>query len=102
MFMRMSGMALVLLSLVHFAVTHIVNDVVETDAAFVAERWTASFWRVFDWLLLALALTHGLNGIRGIVGDYVSSARARSAIMIAIGTVSVGLFLLGTVTIVTF
>ena len=34
-FMRVSGLVLIFLALTHFAITHIVNDVVETDAAFV-------------------------------------------------------------------
>ncbi|MGH3849707.1 MAG: hypothetical protein ACRDRT_08390 [Pseudonocardiaceae bacterium] len=102
MFMRMSGLALVLLSLVHFTLTHIVTDVVDTDMDFVTRRWAYPFWRVFDWLLLALALAHGLNGVRGIVGDYVSSRRARVVIMGFIGMVSAGLFLAGTATIVLF
>lgn len=102
LFMRLSGLSLVVLSLLHFALTHIVIDVVETDFAFVSDRWANPFWRVFDWLLLALALAHGLNGLRGIVGDYVGSRRARVALMVGVGGLSGALFLLGTVTIVTF
>ncbi len=71
LFMRMSGLALVFLALIHFAVTHIINDVVDTDYDFVAHRWDNPLWRLFDWALLALALAHGLNGLRWIVDDYV-------------------------------
>ncbi len=102
LFMRLSGLALVVLSLVHFAITHIVNDVMETDFAFVAGRWRNPGWRVFDWLLLALALAHGLNGLRGIVGDYVRSVRSRRVIMTGLIALSGSLFLLGTATIVGF
>jgi succinate dehydrogenase / fumarate reductase, membrane anchor subunit len=38
-FMRVSGLVLLFLALLHFAITHILNDVTETDARFVAERW---------------------------------------------------------------
>jgi len=100
--MRLSGLALVVLALVHFAITHIVNDVVETDFGFVEGRWANPWWRLFDWSLLALALGHGLNGLRGIVGDYVGSRRARVAVMAGLGALSGALFLLGTVTIVAF
>jgi len=102
LFMRLSGLVLVVLALLHFALTHIVNDVVETDFEFVAGRWASPFWRTFDWLLLALALLHGLNGVRTIVGDYVASRRARAMLMAGIGGLSGALFLLGTLTIVGF
>lgn len=101
-FMRLSGLALVFLALVHFALTHIVHDVVETDYEFVADRWGNPFWRVFDWLLLALALGHGLNGLRWIVEDYVRRRRLRRAAKGVLYGLSAALFVAGTVTIVTF
>ena len=100
--MRLSGLALVFLALVHFAVTHIVNDVVDTDANFVANRWQNPLWRIFDWLLLALALAHGLNGLRWIVGDYVRRPGLRRLVLGLIYGLSGGLFALGTFTIITF
>lgn len=101
-FMRLSGLALVFLSLVHFAITHIVNDVVATDSDFVASRWDNPLWRAFDWLLLTLALTHGLNGVRVVIGDYVRNPSTRRAVKGLIYTLVTGLFLLGTFTVVTF
>jgi succinate dehydrogenase / fumarate reductase membrane anchor subunit len=101
-FMRLSGLALVFLALIHFAVTHIVNDVVHTDQAFVRRRWDNPLWRVFDWSLLALALAHGLNGLRRIIDDYVRRRRVRTATLAAVIVVSGALFLWGTFTIVAF
>src|SRR4028119_528465 len=37
-FMRISGLILVFLALLHFSITHILNDVAETDADFVMRR----------------------------------------------------------------
>jgi len=102
LFMRVSGLILLFLALTHFAITHIVNDVTETDIGFVADRWDNPLWRVFDWALLALALLHGLNGLRWIVDDYVRSPGARTAVKAALYSVSAALFGLGTLTIVTF
>ncbi len=101
-FMRVSGLVLVFLALVHFALTHIINDVVETDAAFVAERWDNPLWRLFDWSLLALALLHGLNGVRWSIDDYVRSPAWRAGVKAVVYTGSGILFAYGTFTIVTF
>ncbi len=102
LFMRVSGIALVVLALLHFAITHITNDVADTGYAFVSQRWDNPLWRAFDWLLLALALLHGLNGLRWIVDDYVRSRRSRAITFGAIVGVSGFLFLAGTLTILTF
>jgi succinate dehydrogenase membrane anchor subunit len=101
-FMRVSGLALLFLALTHFAVTHIANDVVDTDAAFVARRWDNPLWRLFDWSLLTLALLHGLNGLRYIIDDYVRRPAARAATKALLYTGSLALFAYGTLTIVTF
>jgi succinate dehydrogenase / fumarate reductase, membrane anchor subunit len=101
-FMRVSGLVLIFLALAHFAITHIVNDVVETDAAFVYRRWDNPLWRTFDWVLLALALLHGLNGLRWSIDDYIRSRPARAAVKAVLYTVSGVLFTYGTFTIVAF
>ena len=101
-FMRVSGLVLVFLALVHFAITHIVTDVADTDSRFVSERWANPLWRLFDWALLALALFHGLNGLRWIVDDYVRSARARAGVKSTLYSVSLALFAYGTFTIVAY
>ncbi len=100
--MRISGLALVFLALIHFALTHILNDVVETDSRFVAERWANPMWRLFDWSLLLLALMHGLNGLRWVVDDYVRAPAARAVTKAVLYSLSLALFGLGTLTIVTF
>ena len=100
--MRVSGLVLVFLALTHFAITHIVYDVVETDAAFVADRWDNPLWRLFDWSLLALALLHGLNGLRWSIDDYVASPGRRAWVKAGVYTLSAVLFAYGTFTIVTY
>ena len=101
-FMRLSGLALVFLALIHFAITHIVNDVVETDYDFVAERWHNPLWRLFDWLLLVLALGHGVNGLRWIVDDYVRHPGRRKAVKGLLYGLTGVLVVIGTLTIVAF
>lgn len=101
-FMRISGLVLVFLSLLHFAVTHIINDVVETDAEFVSARWDNPLWRLFDFALLALALLHGLNGVRWSIDDYVRGRAARATVKAVLYSVTGALFVYGTITIVTY
>ena len=101
-FMRVSGLVLLFIALTHFAVTHIINDVVETDVTFVAERWDNPLWRLNDWLLLALALGHGLNGVRWQIDDYIRARTTRAAVKAVLYTVTGVLFVYGTFTIVTF
>lgn len=101
-FMRLSGLVLLFLALTHFAITHIINDVVDTDAAFVGERWSNPLWRIFDWALLALALSHGLNGVRWIIEDYVHTPVRRCLTKVTLYSMSLGLFAYGTYTIVSF
>ena len=101
-FMRVTGLILLFLALAHFAITHIINDVVETDAEFVANRWDNPFWQVFDWLLLVLALLHGANGARWVVEDYVRRPGPRATAKYAVYALTAALLVYGTVTIVTF
>ncbi len=102
LFLRLSGLALVVLALWHFALTHVFNDVAETDFGFVADRWANPLWRLFDWSLLLLALLHGLNGLRWVIDDYVRAPAARVVTKAVLYSLSAGLFGLGTLTIVTF
>jgi succinate dehydrogenase / fumarate reductase membrane anchor subunit len=102
LFMRVSGLALVFLALLHFAITHITNDVADTDFEFVARRWDNPLWRAFDWLLLALALLHGLNGLRIVIDDYVRTPARRAVVKATLYTVSGVLFAYGSLTILIF
>lgn len=100
--MRLSGLVLVIMALLHFGITHIINDVVETDFDFLAQRWANPLWRVFDWVLLALALLHGLVGVRTIIDDYVRPTVLRGMVKAVVYTVSLFLLAYGSLTIVGF
>ena len=101
-FMRISGLVLLFLALVHFSITHILNDVTDTDAGFVQRRWDNPLWRTFDWALLFLALLHGLNGLRYIIDDYVRKPAARATVKAVLYSLTIALFAYGTLTILTF
>ena len=84
-FFRVSGLLLVILALLHVVIMHVVNTVDEIDYKFVADRWDSPFWKVYDFLLLTLALLHGLNGARVSIEDYVRRPGWRVAAHTAAG-----------------
>jgi succinate dehydrogenase / fumarate reductase membrane anchor subunit len=79
-FMRLSGLALVILALGHMFIMHVLVELTggEINFAFVQSRWGTPFWRIYDLLLLLLAFAHGANGARIVIGDYVANRTARS------------------------
>ncbi len=103
LFMRISGLVLVVLAVGHVVIMHAVGDGVgRVNFAFVAVRWQSPFWRTWDWAMLVLALIHGINGLRTITLDYVPRAAARFALNMLFYVVGFGLFVLGTVVVFTF
>lgn len=96
---RVTGLMLAVLALGHYGLTHIVNDVAETDSAFVAERWSSALWIVWDALLLGAALLHGMAGMATVIRDHHPDARSAKR-WIAIGTGGTAvLFLIGVATL---
>ncbi len=84
LFMRVSGILLLLLALGHLAIMHVIHSVDEINFAFVAGRWANPLWRLYDWMLLTLALVHGFNGLRVMVDDYVRAAGWRVFCLVAV------------------
>ena len=81
---RLTALALAVLVLTHFAVTHLLTDVAETDSAFVAERWQSGIVATTDWLMLVMAVLHAGAGLWTVVDGEVRSSRrsvARAAIV---------------------
>jgi len=101
-FFRVSGLLLIFLALGHFALMHVVHSILEVDYTFAARRWASAGWRIYDWLLLALTLLHGFNGLRVMVDEYVRPARVRRAAQVAVWAVTAGFLLLGTYVVVAF
>lgn len=92
---------MVALVLIHLFVTHYASAPSATTAVFVAARWSPSAaWRLFDWMLLALALTHGIVGVQGMLREVVRGRAVRSAVAIASGSAAVVFLALGTAAVV--
>lgn len=103
LFMRISGIVLLLLAVGHTLIMHLPADGVErVDYSFVAQRWASPFWRTWDWMMLTLALVHGINGLRNVTLDYVRRPGMRFAMNMVFYVLGFTLFVLGTLTVVTF
>lgn len=101
-FFRLSGALLIGLALGHLFITHYLHVPSETGFDFVAERYANPLWRTFDWLLLMMALWHGLLGARISITDYVRSAGWRLFANSVVWVAGAVFTLLGSVTILTF
>ena len=103
-FMRLSGLALVLLVLGHMLIMHVLVELSgsEIDFAFVQSRWGTPFWRIYDLLLLVLAFVHGANGARVVVTDYITHRTARSLVIGILLAASIVWLVLGILVIALF
>lgn len=101
-FMRISAIGLFFLAILHLIFNHVTTDVSCTSYQLIAVRYANPYWRVYDWLLLTLALLHGMNGLRVIIDDYVRSQAWRVRIESTLALITLAFFMVGTVTLITF
>jgi len=103
LFMRVSGVLLVILVLGHLFIMNILDGGVQRiNFAFVAGRWSNPFWQVWDLSMLWLAQLHGTNGLRTIINDYTRRDQSRFWLKMALYTASGLVIALGTLVIFTF
>lgn len=103
MFMRLSGLLLVVLVFTHLIVNAFVEGGVQRIGfAFVAGKWASPFWQIFDLALLWLAQLHGTNGLRVIINDYAERDMTRFWLKMLLYTASALVIALGTLVIFTF
>jgi succinate dehydrogenase membrane anchor subunit len=103
-FMRLSGLALVILALGHMLIMHVLVQLAgqEVNFAFVTSRWGTPFWRIYDALLLVLALVHGVNGARVVITDLVPRGGIRALLILGLAIVAALWLLLGLMVVVFF
>lgn len=96
-FTRISGVALIVLALVGAAAAFFMgartqmdigtfmrwtffqnpNHVVNSDIPDVTMGWSNAYWQIMQMLLIFFGGTHGINGIRMIIEDYVGASWLR-------------------------
>ncbi len=96
-FMRISGLAMIALALVGVTGALIMgartqmdlptlmrwaffpnpNHVVNSNIPDVAVGWATAYWQVMQMVIIAFAATHGYNGLRNVLEDYVGQSFLR-------------------------
>ena len=99
--MRLSGLGLFVLVLSHYLFLHVLYDPAKQDASWIATlRWSSTFWRAYDWLMLTLVLFHGFMGMRVVISDYVGG-RGRAVLLSLLYLLAIALFAMGTIVVFT-
>lgn len=103
LFMRISGVALVILVLGHLFIMNILDGGVHRiNFGFVAGRWASPFWQFWDLAMLWLAEIHGGNGLRTIIDDYARKDSTRFWLKIVLYVAMAVILFAGTLVIFTF
>ena len=102
-FMRVSGLLLVVLVLGHLLIMNVLDGgVSRINFGFVAGRWASPYWRTWDLMQLWLAELHGTNGLRTVINDYAVRDSTRFWLKVLLFTASFLVLTLGTLVIFTF
>ena len=103
LFMRVSGVLLLILIFGHLIVNLVVGEGISAISfAFVAGKWASPFWQTWDLLMLWLAMIHGTNGVRTIINDYAERTGTRLVLKALLYLAFVVTVVLGTLVIFTF
>jgi succinate dehydrogenase / fumarate reductase membrane anchor subunit len=103
LFMRLSGVVLVVLVLGHLLIQLVLDGgVSKVGFAFVAGRWASPFWQGWDLTMLWLAMLHGGNGLRTVINDYAERPNTRFWLKTLLFTATAFTIILGTLVIFTF
>ncbi|MCI9889573.1 succinate dehydrogenase hydrophobic membrane anchor subunit [Micrococcales bacterium 31B] len=102
-FMRASGVLLVVLIFGHLFVNLMLGDgVQQIDFAFVGGKWSSPFWQVWDLLMLWLGMLHGTNGVRTIISDYAEKPTTRIVLKSMLYAAAIIVIVLGSLVIFSF
>ncbi|MER3555320.1 MAG: succinate dehydrogenase [Meiothermus sp.] len=95
-FMRVSGLVMIFLVLGHILMNFVLIDVNTINYQYVAGRLSNTTWKIYDWLILALAMLHGMNGLRYVMDDWIRDPARRFATKAVTYSLAVLVFIVGT------
>ncbi len=102
LYMCLSGVMLLFLAVGHIMIQLVINSVHSLTLQFVADQWKSWGWRVYDMLLLIFAVSHGYNGLRNILEDYIHNEAVMKVIYYILGVFVVATIIWSAVAIATF
>jgi succinate dehydrogenase / fumarate reductase membrane anchor subunit len=98
-YMRLSGLALLILALTHFSLQHFASDPADQTSNWIfQQRWNNLFFRAFDWTLLMMVISHAFLGMRTVLMDYVKG-QLRFHVLMLLYFAGVVCFVMGTVVV---
>jgi succinate dehydrogenase hydrophobic anchor subunit len=53
------------------------NHVINSDIPDIAMGWATAYWQIMQMLLIFFAATHGFNGLRVVIEDFIGQSFAR-------------------------
>lgn len=98
-FMRVSGLLMILILGGHVFMTNIMINVGDVDFEFVSSRLSTPWLKIFNTALLVLAMLHGANGIRYSIEDYASKPGRRFVGKIILYALAVIVMLFGLISL---
>ncbi len=104
-YMRISGVVMIFLVLFHLLWMHLYIGLDNITFQTIVDRWTGPlgpFWRLYDLALLFFAFTHGMNGVRWVLEDYIHSRGWRLFAISVLAIIFIFVFLAGAYVIFTF
>jgi succinate dehydrogenase hydrophobic anchor subunit len=104
LFTRLSGLALIIFAAISMAAAFLLggrslldlpamvrwmffpnpNHVVNSNIPDVTLGWSNAFWQVFSIIMILLAGAHGVNGVRMVIEDYLTSPLAVAIVRAAL------------------
>jgi succinate dehydrogenase hydrophobic membrane anchor protein len=98
---RITALALFVLALAHFSMTHFVFDPADQTAEWIAQtRWNSVALRLLDWSMLVAVIIHAFLGMRTVAQDYIP-ARIRTVALFVLYLLAAGLLFIGTTVVLT-
>ena len=100
LWLRITGVLMVLFVFPHVIVKDVIVGVQNIDTQYVAQVWENVFVRVFDFLLLFTTFTHGMVGLRQVLMDFIHSPAGRKATTWILAVIWLVVSLMGTIAII--
>ncbi len=98
-FMRVSGLLMVVLVFAHLVMNNIMINVADVDFQYVTSRLSIPWIKLFNTALLILGLLHGANGLRYSIEDYNPKAGRRMVGKLVLWGITILVMIIGLISL---